>query len=367
VVTVAAFDLASCPRVGARVVANARAAARVLADLPAQWRVELPPLGSATLTVLGTNLEPDGQNPSAGRSVDGSFAVIIGRGRDVGRMAVSSSLAARLVDAALGSRGGLASARVLGPAERGVLVALLAPVLAPLGWWLTLTPASAAPAPHGSISVTLRIEGGFGVGALRLDLPLAASGSVRHWPARAGRLPVVACLEIAATELPTVDVVGLAVGDAVVFDGRPAASYLAGAGAAEPWEGRLAVGVYAAPVHIQPNGEMELVGDFQMIETPVERTVAIQKGGAMDSSGPTEKAGAVLAAAPIEVVAELARITLRGDEVLGLAPGVVLTVVADRRHAIALRVGGELWAEGELVDVEGELGVRVTRLLRPDR
>jgi type III secretion protein Q len=87
----------------------------------------------------------------------------------------------------------------------------------------------------------------------------------------------------------------------------------------------------------------------------------------VDFSGPTEKAGAVLAAAPIEVVVELARITLRGDEVLGLAPGVVLTVAADRRQAIALRVGGAIWAEGELVDVEGELGVRVTRLLRPDR
>jgi flagellar motor switch/type III secretory pathway protein FliN len=30
-----------------------------------------------------------------------------------------------------------------------------------------------------------------------------------------------------------------------------------------------------------------------------------------------------------------------------------------------LRAGGEIWAEGELVNVDGELGVRVTRLLRP--
>jgi len=27
---------------------------------------------------------------------------------------------------------------------------------------------------------------------------------------------------------------------------------------------------------------------------------------------------------------------------------------------VALRVGGEIWAEGELCDVDGELGVRVT-------
>jgi flagellar motor switch/type III secretory pathway protein FliN len=365
VVTIAAFDLASCPRVGARAAANARAAARVLADLPAQWRVELPPLGGVTLTVLGTDLDPDGEDPSAERSAGGACTLNVGR--DVGRLVVSSSLAARLVDAALGSRGGLASARTLGPAERGVLVVLLGPALAPFGWWLTLAPAAAATSAGAAISVTLRIEGGFGVGALRLDLPRAPSAFLRHWPARARGLPVVARIEIAATELPAFEAAGLAVGDAVVFDGRPAARYLAGAGSDEPWEGQLAVGGYAAPVQVQANGELELVGEFQMTERPVERTVTIHQEGAMDFSGPTEKAGAVLAAAPIEVVAELARITLRGDEVLGLAPGVVLTVAADRRHAIALRVGGEIWAEGELVDVEGELGVRVTRLLRSDR
>jgi flagellar motor switch/type III secretory pathway protein FliN len=85
----------------------------------------------------------------------------------------------------------------------------------------------------------------------------------------------------------------------------------------------------------------------------------------MDVSGPTQMATAALAAAPIEVTAELARLTLRGEELLGLAPGVVLTVGAERVRAVVLRAGGEIWAEGELVDVEGELGVRVTRLLHP--
>lgn len=74
-------------------------------------------------------------------------------------------------------------------------------------------------------------------------------------------------------------------------------------------------------------------------------------------------ATAVLAAAPVEVVAELGRVTLRGDEVAGLAPGSVL--VFGRAGAIALRVGDEIWAEGELVDVDGALGVRVTSVSRP--
>jgi flagellar motor switch protein FliM len=95
------------------------------------------------------------------------------------------------------------------------------------------------------------------------------------------------------------------------------------------------------------------------------RKVAVVKEGTMDVSGPTEMATAALAAAPIEVTAELARLTLRGEELLALAPGVVLSVAAARNRAVVLRAGGEIWAEGELVDVEGELGVRVTRLLRP--
>lgn len=80
----------------------------------------------------------------------------------------------------------------------------------------------------------------------------------------------------------------------------------------------------------------------------------------MDDSETT--ATQVLAAVPIEVVAELGRLRLRGDEVLGLSPGAVLTFDGGR-SLISLRMAGELWAEGELVDVEGELGVRVTRLL----
>ena len=81
----------------------------------------------------------------------------------------------------------------------------------------------------------------------------------------------------------------------------------------------------------------------------------------MSVSGSNTDATTVLGAASIEVVAELGRITLRGDELLGLAPGAVLALGAGRT-GISLRVGGEVWAEGEIVDIDGELGVRVTRL-----
>ena len=81
----------------------------------------------------------------------------------------------------------------------------------------------------------------------------------------------------------------------------------------------------------------------------------------MSASDSNTDATTVLAAASIEVVAELGRITLRGDELLGLAPGAVLAMGLGRTD-VSLRVGGEVWADGEIVDIDGELGVRVTRV-----
>ena len=358
---VAPFDLGRCPSVRAADAEATRVALRVLSMLPPRWRVDLPPLDSVTVTMAGPDFEI---RPSDSPDPTDSIVLPIARGTEVGRLTLASSFAARLIDTALGARGTFSSARALGPAERGVLVALVAPLFDIIGWSLGLGPAP--PRTGVRARLALRIEGAFGSGVLGLDLSASASASGDHWRARAGALPVVARVEIARTEIDAASLVGLAPGDALVFDGRPGSDFLAD-GALEPWQARLAIGAYVAPLQIDPDGGLEMAGDFQMTGTPIERTVAIDREGAMDVSGPTEKATSALAAAPIEVVAELARITLRGDEVLGLQPGVVLTVAVDRRQAIALRIGGEIWAEGELVDVDGQLGVRVTRKLETGR
>lgn len=81
----------------------------------------------------------------------------------------------------------------------------------------------------------------------------------------------------------------------------------------------------------------------------------------VSDSGSNADGTTVLAAATIEVVAELGRISLRGEELLGLVPGAVLALGVSRT-GITLRVGGEAWADGEIVDIDGELGVRITRV-----
>src|SRR5262249_34688995 len=140
------------------------------------------------------------------------------------------------------------------------------------------------------------------------------------------------------------------VGDAVVFDDARPSAFAPDV----PWKGRLRIGGHFAEIAIEVGGKLSLAGGFSPLQ---------QGEGGMSVSGSDSATDvtAVLAAASIEVVAELGRVSLRGEEVLGLAPGAVLALGA-RRDRVSLRVGGEVWADGEIVDVDGELGVRVTRL-----
>lgn len=72
---------------------------------------------------------------------------------------------------------------------------------------------------------------------------------------------------------------------------------------------------------------------------------------------------ALAADAPIELSLELARFQLTLGELQRVAPGDVLLTGRRIGHAVTLRTAGRAFAEGELVSVEGEIGVRITRVL----
>jgi type III secretion system YscQ/HrcQ family protein len=61
----------------------------------------------------------------------------------------------------------------------------------------------------------------------------------------------------------------------------------------------------------------------------------------------------------VELVLELGRVQLTGAQVMDLVPGDVLTLDRPLAGAITIRASGKLIARGELVDVEGEAGVRL--------
>jgi type III secretion protein Q len=67
--------------------------------------------------------------------------------------------------------------------------------------------------------------------------------------------------------------------------------------------------------------------------------------------------------APVEVTVELARFSLALEELGRIAPGEVLVTGRAVGERVVLRAADRAIATGELVDVDGEVGVRVARLL----
>jgi flagellar motor switch/type III secretory pathway protein FliN len=339
------FDLGSCPRVRARQARATRAALRTCALLPERWPVELPPLGSATMSFAGFDSQPD--------RTDAGVELVVKFGTGRGRVIIDAAFAARLVDTVLGGGPVFSVGRAVGPVERGILAGVLAPVFDRIGGSVLIGPVTARDAAdRGSASISFRLQTAVASGWLRLMPPAielsASPDALDVWRARASRVPFTGRIEIAATLVPAGAFVGVAVGDAIVFDGARSSEFAADG----LWNGRLRLGSHVAEIAIDVGGKLSMVGGF----SPLQKEETI-----MSASGSNTDATTVLAAASIEVVAELGRIMLRGDELLGLAPGAVLAVGAGRTN-ISLRVGGEIWADGEIVDVDGELGVRVTRI-----
>ena len=66
---------------------------------------------------------------------------------------------------------------------------------------------------------------------------------------------------------------------------------------------------------------------------------------------------------PVELTCEIARLTLPAHEVLTLAPGAVLALGKRVGDPVELVAAGRAIARGELVEVEGQVGVRVTERL----
>jgi flagellar motor switch/type III secretory pathway protein FliN len=343
-VTVTPFDLASCPAVDARRAHATRAALRACATLPERWDVELPPLGTAAIAPVA--IDGDG-----GRAGDIELGLRFGAG--AGRVAVDPLFAVRVVDRVLGGRATRPPViRALGPAERGVLAAVLAPLWDRLGVTVDLGVVSARKPDVAAIVVRIDADGVSG--NVRLT-PAGPDGfwserGAAGWQARAKRLRVGAQVEIARTGLHYRELAALVAGDAVVFDGVGADAFAAHAS----WPGRLRVGGFAAALSVGVGGELTIVDGF-----------CAEQGEELKMAAGDSKTDAtvVLASAPVEVVAELGRITMRGDELLGLAAGAVLAL-GRGRQSVSLCVAGEVWADGEIVEVDGQLGVRVTRVAR---
>jgi flagellar motor switch protein FliN len=83
--------------------------------------------------------------------------------------------------------------------------------------------------------------------------------------------------------------------------------------------------------------------------------------GAAVGAPETETVGA-LSHVPVEVTVRLARTTMALAEVLGLRRGEVLSLNQPVGEPVELVAAGRVFATGELVTVDGQLGLRILEI-----
>jgi len=347
---VAPFDLSSLPRVAS---ADFEAAHRALARFGGSSRslkLTLAPFGDLVLTF----------SPCWAATPPAADDAIyqLRRGRERGWLILPGLSGLRLVAAVLGIPAPRAQ-RAMGVAERGVLAAVVSAVMrfAPGTRLSTSTrgewSGSGVARLEVSAACTLVREHGF------LDVPPSwvplgvANNLVDALLARDLRIPV--SIELARTTIAAAAWSYAQPGDALVFEERPWPPFAD----AHLLPVEVVVGKHAAPATCSTSGRLRLERPFGA-KGPLPRSTM--------SPDPTQKINNdVLASAPIEIVAELGRVSLRADEVVALDAGSILTFGALSPARIELRVGDQTWATGELVNVEGQLGVRLLSVARrPD-
>lgn len=254
----------------------------------------------------------------------------------VAALEVEPGLVVRLVDLLAGGDGGAApAASTLTPLERATLelLALLAldgacsvpEVEHHLGPRLMR---EAPPADPGALCVEVMVRAGPAHGRARLLLPPAALLALSGAPdLEHSRLRLPASVRSGRVSLVPEELEALEPGDVLVLELEPAP------GSGDP-AALVLPGGWRAMGRLAPEG-------LHVEETSVPtRTSQI----------------------PVTLEVELCRLEVTLAELARLEPGAVLPLPVDRRGLVTLRAGERAVARGELVDVEGAVGVRVTAL-----
>ena len=244
---------------------------------------------------------------------------------------VEPALAARLVDVLAGGRGDVPGAVALTPVE-GAALELFA--LAAIDGACTVPGIDDALAPRlarcspevpSALSVEIDVAAGPVRGRARLLLPPAAVRSLAGPPDLDGpgsAIPLPVSVRRGVAPLAAGDLDALAEGDVVVVD---------------PLHGRDALVLAGSPLAAgRTDGESFHVEEITMTERHAQLPVALE--------------------------IELARIEMTLAEIAALEPGAVVVLPVDRSGLVAIRAGERAIARGELVEVDGAIGVRILSL-----
>ncbi len=245
------------------------------------------------------------------------------------RLEVEPALVVRLVDLLADGPGAVDGATALTPIEAAALELLALGALdgacsiAAVEDALSPRLARGAPEIASPLAVELRVVAGAVEGRARLLLPAAAvralRGRVGGEPPPPG-LTVAASLRSGVIPLEREELGALAPGDVVVVD--------------PPADAREDL---VLPGGLRARGRRE-DGTFQVEETTM-----------------TERHAQL----PITLEVELARLEIPLADLARLEAGTAIPLPVDRRGLVTLRSGERAVARGELVDLEGAIGVRI--------
>jgi type III secretion system YscQ/HrcQ family protein len=358
---VRSFELQGLPHFSAAGIDTARSAAVRLQDADQRViEVKLAPFGVVKLRCLDVT-PPDEPEDSA---AIWSLARTDGDRRQ-GYLVLDGLTALRLVAVTLGLPAPRAL-RALGAAERGIVAATIATLFHVSACDVVVALAPKPWRPEGLARLVIEADLGGYRERVRLDVPpawippKASTHLVENATRRGLGIPLV--VELARTMLTAGDWARARSGDAIVFDDHDALA------PDREWPTRIVCGEFTAEALLANDGRATMNGGFQTDDDAAKLRAAgthdIWKTGREIMSSDEQQASSVtmLASAPIQVIAELGRLVLRADEVVALRPGSILTLGSLRPTTVDLRVGDHSWGHGELVNVDGQLGVRLTAL-----
>jgi flagellar motor switch/type III secretory pathway protein FliN len=288
------------------------------------------------------------------------------------RIDLDRQLARTLVARVLGRPAGLGDPRVAtAPEVDGALLAIVCAVarrahgsgdslrpMGPGGWAI----ASGERTLAVRASVTIGADSYAAHARVQLRRPFSADAESGHDQLRdLGDLPITLPMVVAIATVPAGELFAITTGD-VFLPGEGWTIATAGAASLSSLTGKV---MLAAPgrdrainATLGENGSIVVVG-VGPISHDVEATVTSSN---RDEATATSE---VILDAPLVVRVELGSVTLTAREWADLVPGDVIAVGRRVSEPVILRIAGQEVARGEIVDIEGELGVKIRDRVKP--
>jgi len=222
-------------------------------------------------------------------------------------------------------------------------------------------PADSLPADP-AMGFELTVACGPAAGRLVVELDATAARALQRSASRwrpppsdaGGDLPLVAEIELTRTEVVWSRLTGLEPGDAIVFP--------APAPPDDHWPIHLAVAGLLFPATLRRTAkgrEIEIRGPHM---SPTNPSNPGAPGEPLDPHPKPPAGGDLLDRLPVTLTAVLGRVEVTAGDVARLAPGVVISLDHPVGGTVQLRAGSRPIGVGELVEVDGSVGVRLTDL-----